>query len=137
MNIADRKHGTAQADATNWLERFEAALAAQDAAATAALFLPDGLWRDLLAFTWTIETLAGRPAIEAMFGRTLASARPTNFHIPADRTPPRWVTRAGTETIEVLFAFETAFGTGAGVVRLVPDPEAPSRLSAWTLVTTL
>jgi hypothetical protein len=42
--------------------------------------------------------------------------------------PPRWVSRAGTEAIEALFAFETAFGLGAGVVRLTPDS---SGLRAW------
>ena len=58
-----------------------------------------------------------------------------HFHFPAKRTSPRWLTRAGTEAIEALFEFETAFGPGAGVVRLVPD--ASSRLRAWTIVTTL
>ncbi|HSJ40862.1 MAG TPA: monooxygenase, partial [Xanthobacteraceae bacterium] len=46
-------------------------------------------------------------------------------------------TRAGTETIEALFDFETAFGPANGVVRLVPDPQAPSQLRAWTLNTNL
>lgn len=137
MNIADRKQATAVADAQKWLESFEAALKAQDAAAAAKLFVAGGLWRDVVAFTWNIQTMSGRPAIEAMFGETLARIRPANFHVPAARTPPRWVTRAGAECIEILLAFDTAFGSGAGVVRLVPDPEAPTRLAAWTMVTTL
>ena len=83
----------------------------------------DGLWRDVLAFTWTIQTMSGQPAIEATLRETLARTAPGNFHFPAKRTPPRWVTRAGTETIEALFEFETAFGPGAGVLRLVPDPQ--------------
>jgi putative flavoprotein involved in K+ transport len=33
------------------LERFESALKARDADAAAALFAPDGYWRDLVAFT--------------------------------------------------------------------------------------
>jgi putative flavoprotein involved in K+ transport len=137
MNIADRKHANAPADAQAWLERFEAALQAQDAAAATAMFVPDGLWRDVVAFTWTIQTMSGRAAIEAALHETLARTRPANFHVPAKRTPPRWVSRAGTECIEILFAFDTAFGHGAGVIRLVPDPQMPSRLAAWTVVTTL
>src|SRR6476661_4317986 len=137
MNVAERKQATAPADAQRWLESFEAALQAHDAGAAAELFLPDGLWRDVLAFTWTIQTLSGRPAIEAMLRETLARTKPGHFHFPAKRTPPRWITRAGTESIEALFEFETAFGPGAGVVRLVPDPDQPSRLRAWTVVTTL
>lgn len=137
MNVADRKQATAQTDAQNWLARFEAALAARDAAAAAELFAAGGLWRDLVAFTWNIQTTSGRPAIEAVLREALARTQPTKFRVPAVRTPPRWVTRAGTETIEVLFGFETAFGRGAGVVRLVPNSDAPSGLSAWTLTTTL
>jgi hypothetical protein len=37
--------------ATAWLDAFEDALGRQDASAAAELFLPDGHWRDVLAFT--------------------------------------------------------------------------------------
>jgi cation diffusion facilitator CzcD-associated flavoprotein CzcO len=137
MNVAERKQTTAAVDAQRWLESFEAAMRANDTAAAADLFLPDGLWRDVLAFTWTIETTAGRAAIAAKLRATLARTKPKDFHFPATRTPPRWAKRAGTDNIEGLFEFETALGRGAGVVRLVPDPQAPSRLRAWTVVTTL
>ena len=122
MNVADRKHATAPADAKRWLDDFAAALQAQDAKAAAAMFLPDGLWRDVLAFTWTIETASGRAAIEETLRRTLARTQPKNFHIPPNRTPPRWVARAGTECIEAIFEFDTAFGPGNGVLRLVARP---------------
>jgi cation diffusion facilitator CzcD-associated flavoprotein CzcO len=136
MNIVeDRSRFTPQADAEGWLAVFETALRAQDAAAAAALFLPDGLWRDLLAFTWTIQTMAGRPAIEAALAHMLARTKAANFHIPPRRTPPRRVNRAGTESIEAIFEFETAFGPGNGIVRLVPDSQG--RLRAWTLNTNL
>jgi cation diffusion facilitator CzcD-associated flavoprotein CzcO len=135
MNIADRKQATAPADAQRWLENFGAVLTAQDSAAAAELFLPDGLWRDVLAFTWTIQTMSGRAAIEDMLGKTVASTQPKNFHIPSHRTPPRWVTRAGTEVIEALFEFETMYGPANGVLRLVPDTHG--RLRAWTLNTNL
>jgi putative flavoprotein involved in K+ transport len=57
MNVAERKQTTAPADAQRWLESFDAALQAQDTAAIAELFIADGLWRDVLAFTWTIQTM--------------------------------------------------------------------------------
>ena len=133
MNVAERKQTTALADAQRWLASFETALQSQDSAAAAKLFLPNGLWRDVLAFTWTIETMSGRPAIEAKLRQTLARTNPGNFRIPSTRTPPRWLQRAGTETLETLFEFETTFGPGNGVLRLVPD--AQGRLHAWTLNT--
>ncbi len=137
MNVAERKQTNAPADAQRWLESFGAALQVQNAQAAADYFQADGLWRDVLAFTWTIQTMAGRQAIAATLQETLARAQPGQFHISPKRTPPRWVTRAGIETIEVLFDFETAFGPANGVVRLVPDPQAPSQLRAWTLNTNL
>ena len=133
--VEDRRRLTAQAAAEDWLAAFETALQAGDAGAVAGLFRADGLWRDVLAFTWTIGTMAGRPAIEAMLRETLARTKPKNFHIPAKRTPPRWVTRAGTDCIEALFDFDTAVGPCNGVLRLKPD--WAGRLYAWTFNTNL
>src|ERR1700722_15344406 len=99
MNVAEGKRVTAPQAAQNWLARFAEALQSQDAHAVADMFLADGLWRDVLAFTWNIETMSGRAAIEAALRRTLARTKPANFHIPPKRTPPRWVRRAGTESI--------------------------------------
>jgi Pyridine nucleotide-disulphide oxidoreductase len=135
MNVADRKQATAPAAAQSWLDSFAAALEAQNADAAAELFLPDGLWRDLLAFTWNIETAAGRPAIAAMLRENLPRTQPANFRIAAERTPPRWLARAGTEAIEAIVEFDTDFGPGNGVLRLVPDGQGV--LHAWTLNTNL
>ena len=133
--VEDRTLLNPQAEAERWLAAYDAALQSRDGAAAAALFLVDGLWRDVLAFTWTIQTMAGRPAIEATLRATLARTKPANFRIPPKRTPPRRVSRAGSECIEAIFEFETAFGPANGIVRLVPDGQG--RLRAWTLNTNL
>jgi putative flavoprotein involved in K+ transport len=137
MNVAERTLANAPAEAAGWLESFSKALRADDAPAAAAMFIEDGLWRDILAFTWTIETMSGRAAIATRLNETVAATQAVNFSMPPSRTPPRWVMRAGTHCIEALFAFETALGRGNGVLRLVPDPRAPDTLRAWTLVTIL
>ena len=67
--------------AARWLESFSAALARRDIAAAVDLFEPDGYWRDLVAFTWNIETAEGRGAIRARLERTLAAASPTAWHL--------------------------------------------------------
>src|SRR5215831_13876520 len=123
------------AEAEDWLAAFDAALQTGDAGAAAGLFLADGLWRDLLAFTWIIRTVAGRAAIEAVLRETLTRAKPANFRIPPQRTAPRWIARAGAECIEALFEFDTAVGPCNGVLRLAPDRHG--RLAAWTLNTNL
>jgi putative flavoprotein involved in K+ transport len=137
MNIAERKQSAAPSIAEDWLARFATALANNDFADAAALFLPDGMWRDVLAFTWTIRTHYGPAEIEAMLRERLAQTRPSEFEIPPNRTPPRWVSRAGTDCIEAILEFDTAFGRGNAVLRLVPDAQQPSRFLAWTLNTNL
>ena len=120
--------------AAAWLARFGAALARGDAPAAAALFRPDGHWRDVLAFTWDIRSISGRDAIAAAMAPALAALSPAGFHIPSNRTPPRQVMRAGEPVIELIFAFETLAGRANGVARLT---QTGSELAAWTVVTTL
>ena len=118
MNAID--HGAA---ATIWLHAFEAALAASD---VRAQFLPDGHWRDVLAFTGGLRTTSGADAIAA----GLRDARAENFRLDPARSPPRHVMRAGQACLEVIFAFDAPSGIGEGVVRLVEG-------RAWTLLTSL
>jgi putative flavoprotein involved in K+ transport len=109
---------------SRWLEKFAAALARGDIDAAAALFEPDGFWRDLVAFTWNIRTCEGHAEIKAMLSATLAATKPANWRIAG-------VPRAGADgTVEAWLAFETALGRGIGHVRLRGD-------RCWTLLTTL
>jgi putative flavoprotein involved in K+ transport len=127
------------APVTEWLDRFEAALCAHggahggaDESALQPLFQADSHWRDVLALTWRLQTFSGRDAIvQALRG----AGRLSRVEIDPGRTPPRTVGRAGRETIEAIFRFETADGRGDGIVRLVPD--ADGTLRAWTLMTAL
>ena len=118
---------------SGWLARFEAALAAQDRAALENLFIEDCHWRDLFVFTWTITPRNGRNAVVPALLEALVPARPRNFRIAADRTPPRRVTRAGEQVVEGIVEFETDHLRGAGILRL-PVAE-PSR--AWMVSTAL
>ena len=47
------------------------------------------------------------------------------------------MTRAGTNSIEAIFKFETAVGRGHGILRLIPDTADGNRPKAWTLLTAL
>ncbi len=134
LDVTD-KNLTMQVD--EWLGDFEDALSRADATDLAALLHEDGYWRDVLAFTWRITTVHGATDIAAGLASRAGSARASGFATDRDRTPPRSVTRAGTETLEAFFAFDTAQGRGEGIVRLVPDPQDGDRLKAWTLLTAL
>jgi len=132
---AEIEAGGLEKAAADWLSAFNDALGHRDAPAATKLFLPDGHWRDVLAFTWHLETMNGAPAIEAALERTLKTVRPSGFRLSAGRTPPRRVSRAGTDAIEAIFEFKTALGKGSGVLRLIPDPEDNSVLKAWIMLT--
>jgi putative flavoprotein involved in K+ transport len=110
---------------TDWLSAFDAALAAEDAAAAAELFVEDCYWRDLVSFTWNITTAEGRPAITEMLEHTLARTKPRDWRITAGEEP----TEADGVT-EAWIQFETAVGRGRGQLRLRDG-------RAWTLLTTL
>jgi hypothetical protein len=116
-----------------WLGQFERALAEGDDALLHALFHADSHWRDVLALTWRIITVSGPAAIIKELRRRGDRARPRSFKVPSHRTAPRTVSRAGIESIEAIFTFETTEGRGSGVVRLRSDSDDTPK--AWTLLT--
>lgn len=120
-----------------WLDDFERTLSRPDPATLESLFLADGFWRDVLALSWNLQTIAGRAAITQELAARASRAAPTYFKIAPNRAPPRWVMRAGTNCMEAIFNFETAIGRGSGIIRLVPDAADGDRPKAWTLLTAL
>lgn len=125
---------TTEAPVQAWLADFTAAIGAGDAARLAGLFAPECHWRDLLAFDWNLHTVSGAATIADRLVSRSGPTAPRGFAIAAGRTPPRRVTRAGTDAIEAIFTFETATGPCNGVLRLVNEGGAPR---AWTLMTAL
>jgi hypothetical protein len=119
----------------NWLVQFEGALAASDDGLLETLFHPESYWRDALALSWNLQTVIGADAILKELKARATSAAPSHFSIDPGRAAPRRVARAGTDTVEAIFKFETAQGRGSGILRLTPD--AGNRLKAWTLLTAL
>ncbi|WP_407116548.1 flavin-containing monooxygenase [Bradyrhizobium sp. LMG 9283] len=120
-----------------WLGEFEHSLSKPDPAALERLFVTDSYWRDVLALSWNLQTVAGRDPIVQELAARAPTAAPTNFKVAPNRAAPRWVSRAGTSNIEAIFNFETAIGRGSGIVRLVPETADGDRLKAWTLLTAL
>ena len=108
-----------------WLGQLDVALQSESRAAVASLFAPDGHWRDLLAFTWSITPRQGAEDIAVLMTAKQATAKARGFALAEGRTPPRRVQRAGIDVIEGIFQFETGVGRGFGVVRLLAGE--PSR----------
>jgi hypothetical protein len=64
-----------------WLARFGAALEKGNPGATEGLFLSDGWWRDLPAFTWDLRTFRGCRAIAEAFKSTVDAIRPCRLRL--------------------------------------------------------
>ena len=103
----------------------ERALVAQDPDAVADLFLENGFWRDLAAFTWNLKTCEGRDQIRAMAAAQLPAIAPQSLQLdPAEK-----ITEADG-VAEGWLVLETATGRGVGYIRMKDG-------RIWTLLTTL
>jgi len=114
---------TATARASAWLASLAEALDRRDADAAAALFVEGGYWRDVVAFTWDIVTLEGRPAIAAMLRERLADTAPAQWTLEGEASEQDGI-------VEAFYRFETRVGRGRGVLRLRDG-------KGWILLTTL
>jgi putative flavoprotein involved in K+ transport len=116
---------TPETAVTQLLHDLNAALEAADPEAVAALFEPDGYWRDLVSFTWNIRTMEGHGEIAEMLKAQLPNVRPRGFVVTPGETP-----EDGGGFLQSWIDFETETGRGHGHVR-VRDGKI------WTLLTTL
>jgi cation diffusion facilitator CzcD-associated flavoprotein CzcO len=123
--------------ASHWLTDLEASLKAKDGGAIRALFLDDSHWRDLASFTWDLGSVSGIDQIEQLLVKVTDEFQPRNFRLSERHSRPRHVTRSGRDVVEAYFQFETHFGTGTGVIRLVADDTGDAGHRAWILFTKL
>ena len=110
-------------EAAAWLTRLGSLLDRRDIDAAGALFGDECCWRDLVALTWNISTMEGRPAISRMLEACIGSTAPTDWRIAGEAS-------VANGTTEARFTFETAVGRGRGHLRLRDG-------RGWTLLTTL
>ena len=133
--MLDTAHTALAAAAQAWLDDLEAIAADATSTEASALFLDTCYWRDAVALTWTLKTVAGGPGgINAELFPSLKSMGAANFKLEA---APQTVVRVGREVAEAFFTFETTKGLGRGIVRLAPDESDGGKLKAWTFLTAL
>lgn len=116
---------SARASVDSWLARFEPALHAGDSAESASLFSERGFWRDMVSFSWSINTFEGHSQIASAVAATGRAAAARNWRIDGE------CSSSDGATAECWLAFETAAGSGKAHLRLDSDGRAA------TLLTTL
>jgi putative flavoprotein involved in K+ transport len=114
---------TATERVSAWLSDFEKALNSKNIEAATALFGEECFWRDLVFFTWNIQTSEGRDGIATMLKATLPHVGKTNWQLDGDAT--------GDEAMsEAWLLFESDTARGKGQLRLLNG-------KGWTLLTTM
>jgi putative flavoprotein involved in K+ transport len=116
---------TPQTRAATVLSQLDEALTAGDIDRAVGLFADTCYWRDLVAFTWNIRTMEGKPAVAEMLKAQLGHVKPTGWRV--DETQ-----EAADEggVVTAWLHFETGVGRGYGMVRLQDG-------RIWTLLTSL
>src|SRR5246127_4739768 len=116
---------TLNARVQDFLDKFEAALAAGDLDDAVGMFAPECYWRDLVSFTWNVKTMEGRDQVREMLSSCLPHIKPSNWKIADGES----ATEANGIT-ECWISFETEGARGYGLVRLQNG-------QIWTLLTTM
>ena len=106
----------------HWLTKFASMLQSGDYDGLEGLFVPEAWMRDLLGITWDFRSLNGRDKVIQHVKE--------NSHVGIDNLrlcdsgsfAPRFVQASPElEWIESMFGFETIYGRGRGMIRLVAN----------------
>lgn len=106
---------------SQWLRRFEAALATDDRASLEAMFVENSHMRDLFALTWHMTPRYGNKDIAALWADNQPKIKASGFRLAEGRTPPRYVTRTGETVVEAIYQFETPYARCAGILRFLEN----------------
>lgn len=120
------------------IDRFNAALSAEDTKAILDLFLDDCYWRDHLALSWDYHTLKGKQKIEDFLGaETKGLKKLTISHETAFRAPHYGALDGAGDTkgIEFFVEVESKHGTGTGISRILEEKAGTWKI--FSLFTTL
>ena len=129
----------------DWIARFNKAYGESKPRTFDAegLFSDESFWRDALSITWLVQTFSNADEIAAQLKKNVAKITLSNLEIDGEASPPQWVNRAGTETIEAFIKFETKDARCRGIVRLCPSKKLQKsagkecQWSAWTFFTAI
>lgn len=107
--------------AAGWLQTFSKAVDSGNIDAILALFVEDGLWRDMLALTWDFRTIHGTSRIRKLLEACLVKTKVTSIRLAEQRAKePSLFTIPGLVWVQAFFDFETAVGLASGIFRVVP-----------------
>ncbi|KAL1850789.1 hypothetical protein Plec18170_006623 [Paecilomyces lecythidis] len=118
----------------HWLSALEQHIKTKTEADLSDLFIDECWWRDIISLSWDWATKHGRDAIF-----NYLNASNTGFSqlssVKEGALAPMFVEMGSLQFIQSGFTFQTAAGSGIGLVRLAN--EGPEKWKAWTVFTQL
>lgn len=111
--------------AQQWLTALETQLWRQGTLTLSELFHAECWWRDMLALDWDMRTAHTSAEIEDLLRKRQGQAQLSRFKLQdKGQFQPRWEhVVAGLSWVSSMFFFETAVGTGTGMLRLTQDTD--------------
>lgn len=109
--------------AQQWLTALETQLWRPGTLTLSDLFHTESWWRDMLALDWDMRTAHTSAEIEDLLRKRQGQTRLSRFKLQdKGKFQPRWEqVVAGLSWVSSMFFFETAVGTGTGMLRLTQD----------------
>ncbi|KAK4553520.1 hypothetical protein LTR86_009316 [Recurvomyces mirabilis] len=119
--VSEKEVASPERTARKWLSTFESALTSGNANDLRSLIVQDGWWRDQLCLDWDFHTLRGNNKIVDFVQPKLARVGLHNLKLQVDGKfkPGTQEPIEGLEWVESMFSFDTAVGSGKGMIRLV------------------
>ncbi|KAJ5975786.1 hypothetical protein N7481_009493 [Penicillium waksmanii] len=114
-----------QAIAQQWLTGLQVQLAHPESINIAPLFHEESWWRDMLALDWDMRTVHTATEIEAFLRKRQGPSVLSNFRLQnKGQFKPAWNKVVdGLSWVSSMFFFETAVGSGSGMLRLTQSTE--------------
>ncbi|KAK4950262.1 hypothetical protein LTR10_011243 [Elasticomyces elasticus] len=124
--VSEKEVPSPEKIARKWLTSFESALSAPSTNDLKALIVEgeESWWRDHLALSWDLRTLRGQSNITNFLGSRMAKVQMHNLKLQDEGKfkPGMNQPIEGLEWVESMFSFDTAQGSGKGMLRLVCTP---------------
>lgn len=124
--------------AQQWLTALEIQLSRPETLTLEDLFHAESWWRDMLALDWDMRTAHTSTAIEELLRKRQSQARLSGFWLQdKGQFKPHWEQVVdGLSWVSSMFFFETAVGTGTGMLRLTQDVD-DGHWKAYAIYTSL
>ncbi|KAJ5127031.1 hypothetical protein N7448_007810 [Penicillium atrosanguineum] len=124
--------------AQQWLTSLENQLARPDTLSLASLFHAESWWRDMLALDWDMRTAHSSTEIEELLRKRQTHTQLHNLRLQdKGKFQPRWEQVVDELSwVSSMFFFETACGTGSGMLRLTQD-QSDGKWKAYAVYTSL